>query len=361
MTEEKPEGDWLKVRSLGSDDPMFELDGIKHIVVCNQNNKNFIRLSDFLRKLAGKNFFPLRYMMLSLSVAYLILRASNINPSTRIEIYNRFVKCIKGCVKTIAVVKPDAKERGKETAKERRKIYGDTQSTISSHKRNPPPMHFQCPKCEGPGEGSTKKKYKERKQWWRNITTWLRKNEKSDGTNPLRDYLTRPKDQGGCGLEIVDYNIDALWKEFSTSEFNNKKKKYRKHPRKGEKIKSLTAENTKTDLENEGSSVPDIPKDDPVLKDKAEDTLIYIRTFRTVRPNFDDSPSPREATFKEVARMNNTTEWEKIRDLVYKYCDDNEMDIDATLGSKEHKIESASDDHDEHTDNSNDKSNHAPI
>ena len=34
MTEEKPEGDWLKVRSLGSDDPMFELDGIKHIVVC---------------------------------------------------------------------------------------------------------------------------------------------------------------------------------------------------------------------------------------------------------------------------------------------------------------------------------------
>tara|TARA_Y100001951_G_scaffold42469_1_gene33642 strand:+ start:506 stop:1591 length:1086 start_codon:yes stop_codon:yes gene_type:complete len=361
MTEEKPEGDWLKVRSLGSDDPMFELDGIKHVVVCNQNSKNFIRLAAFLKKLAGKNYFPLRYMMLSLSVAYLILKASQINPSTRIEIYNRFVKCIKGCVKTIAVVKPDAKERGKETAKERRKIFGDTQSTISSHKRNPPPMHFQCPKCEGPGEGSTKKKYKERKQWWRNLTNWIRKNEKSDGTNPLRDYLTRPKDQGGCGLEIVDYNIDALWKEYSTSEFNNKKKKYRKHPRKGEKIKSLIAENTKTDLENEGSTAPDIPTDDPALKDKAEDTLIYIRTFRTVRPKFDDSDTPREDTFKEVARMNNTTEWEKIRDLVYKYCDDNEMDIDATLGSKEHKIKSASDDHDEHTDDSNDKSSHAPI
>ena len=348
MTDIKPEGDWLKVTSRGPDDPMFELDSVVLKIVCNQNNKHFIKIAAFLQKLTGKAEFPLRYMMLSLSVAYLILKASKINPSTRIEIYNRFVRCIKSCIKTIAVVKPDAKSRGKDTARVRREIFGDTQSTLSSHKRNPPPMHFQCPTCEGPGEGSTKKKYEQRKQYWRNITHWIRKHEKDDGTNALRDYFTRPKEQDGCGLEIQDYNVDELWKEYKTSEFNKIKKRSRKYPRKNEKLKSVTAENIKTDLENEGIPVADIPANDPLLKDKAEDILLYIRSFRTRRPMFNKSKTPRDDTWKEVARMYNTNNWEQIKTLVYQYCHENDMDIEATLGSKENKISTASDEHDEH-------------
>ena len=40
MTDEKPIGDWLKVTSRGSDDPMFELDSVVLKIVCNQNNKH---------------------------------------------------------------------------------------------------------------------------------------------------------------------------------------------------------------------------------------------------------------------------------------------------------------------------------
>ena len=379
MTDEKPIGDWLKVTSRGPDDPMFELDSVVLKVVCNQNNTHFVRLANFLERLTGKeDGISLRYMTMAFSVAYLIMKASKINSSTRIEIYNRFVTCIKSCIKTIAVVKPNAKARGKDIAKVRREKFGDTQSTISSHKRNPPPMHFQCPTCEGPGEGSTKKKYAQRKQHWRNLTHWIRKNENNDGTNELRDYLTRPKEQDGCGLEIQDYNVDALWEEFKKSEFNKIKKKPRKYPRKGEKLKSVTAENIKTDLENEGIPVADIPTDDQILKDQAEDVLLYIRTFRTRRPMFEHDPKDPEQskvdTWKEVARMYNVDNWEPIRDLVGKYCKNNDMDIDATLGTKEYRVSDASDAHEDHNksevsteakraqdDNNNEKSSHAPI
>ena len=373
MTEELSSVDWLVTRKLGPDDPMFDLDSIKLKIVCNQENKHFIKLANFLEKLTGKeDGISLRYMTMAFSVAYLIMRASQINPSTRIEIHNRFVKCIRGCIKTIAVIKPDAKERGKAIAKERRKKYGDTQSIINSHSRQPPAMHFMCPECDGPFKGEelarVRRLYNKRQQWMRTINTWLEiyKKKSTDGTNKLKDHFT------SVGLEIEDYNVDALYKELNSCGLRTTKtKKKRKYPKKGEKLKSKIAEDIKIDLENEGSHVPDIPTNDPVLKDRAEDVLIYIRTFRTVTPNFNASDTPREDTFKEVARMNNTTEWEKIRDLVYKYCEDNDMDVDKTLASKEHKVKHASDEHDEHedcdlwkdayTDNNGVEKNNAPI
>ena len=63
---------------------------------------------------------------------------------------------------------------------------------------------------------------------------------------------------------------------------------------------------------------------------------------------FNKSKTPREDTWKEVARMYNINNWEQIKALVYQYCDEHEMDIDATLGSKENKLSTASDEHDEH-------------
>ena len=388
MSKEKPEGEWLKVRSLGPDDPMFELDSIKHLIVCNQNNKNFIRLADFLRKLTGNNFFPLRYMMLSLSVTYLIVRASQINPSTRIEIYNRIVKCIKGCIKTIAVVKPDAKERGKVTAKERRKKFGDTQSTMNNHTRDPPAMHFMCPVCDGPFKGEelvkAKKLYVKRQQWMRTVNTWVAiyKKKSTDGTNKLKDHFAN------VGLEIVGHNIDALYKELNSCGLRTTKtKKKRKFPKKGEKLKSKVAEDIKIGLDDEGVHVPDIPTDDPILKDQAENVLLYIRSFRTRRPDFEHDPEDpeqsQEDTWKEIARMYNTDKWEQIKDLVEMYCKANGMDIEATLGTKEYRESNVRHNHDEHgsevsteakraqddnkdtdegnNDDSNEESNHAPI
>ena len=76
------------------------------------------------------------------------MRASGINNSTRIEIHNRIVKCLKSCIKTVAVIKPDAKERGKAIAKERRKKYGDTQSIINIsniNKMMPRKIHCTIP------------------------------------------------------------------------------------------------------------------------------------------------------------------------------------------------------------------------
>ena len=362
MTDEDIPIDWLKVtKKGGEDDPMFELDRNKLKIICNQNNKHFVKLAQFLEKMTGTEF-PLRYMMLSLSFVYLIMKAGEINESTKKSIVQRDLRLLKAEIKTLGKIIPDAKVRGKITAKNRRKKFGDDQSTMARHQRATPPMHFECWCCEGPSKltGFTRMKYEKREQWWRNLSTWIRKSE-HEGTNELRDYLTSPKEQGGCGLEIQDFNVDALWQEFKKSEFNKKKKKPRKYPRKDEKLKSVTAENIKTDLENKGIPVADIPTDDSVLKDQAEDVLLYIRTFRTRRPDFEHDPKDleqsEEDTWKEVARMNDTTEWEKIRELVYKYCDDNDMDIEATLGTKEYRVSNASDEHEHH-----DKtSNHAPI
>ena len=363
MTEELSSVDWLVTRKLGPDDPMFDLDSIKLKIVCNQENKHFIKLANFLEKLTGKeDGISLRYMTMAFSVAYLIMRASQINPSTRIEIHNRFVKCIRGCIKTIAVIKPDAKERGKVTAKARRKQFGDTQSTMNNHSREPPAMHFACPVCDGPFSAEelpkVRRLYNKRQQWMRTLNTWLTIYQKksTDGTNKLKDHFAN------VGLEIADWNIDALYKELNSCGLRTTKSKMkRKYPKKGEKLKSKVAEDIKVGLDDEGVHIPDIPTDDPILKDKAENVLLYIRSFRTRRPDFEHDPmdleQSEEDTWKELARMYNIDKWEKIRDQVIKYCIDNGMDVEATLGTKEYRASNVSHDHDE----SSDKSNNAPI
>ena len=135
----------------------------------------------------------------------------------------------------------------------------------------------------------------------------------------------------------------------------------RKYPKKGEKLKSKVAEDIKVGLDDEGVHIPDIPTDDPILKDQAENVLLYIRSFRTRRPDFEHDPmdleQSEEDTWKELARMYNIDKWEKIRDQVIKYCIDNGMDVEATLGTKEYRASNVSHDHDE----SSDKSNNAPI